>query len=190
MKNRFLYALVALALSGLGGCSMFGHKDDRVACPATGIIKAASLFPVLHKSGTGKHAAQTAVAEGKILKFISHCREKKVGTAAIALDVAFSGHRTAKNDPLVLPYFIAVLSPDQKILQRQEFTTKIDFDNQPVETSQPQADGVSTQKGVSVEQHVISLPLTAGDNAADYTVAIGFALSPAQLAYDRKHNEH
>ena len=64
-----------------------------------------------------------------------------------------------------LPYFIAVLSPEEDILQRKTFFTKITFDK----------DG----NGVSTEEHTLKIPITNPSEAYKYKIAIGFAqISP------------
>jgi hypothetical protein len=57
-------------------------------------------------------------------------------------------------------------------LQRQAFSTKVDFDNN--------ADGVSK------EEHTIRIPVPSPDAAHGYKIVIGFSLTPEQAAYNKQ----
>lgn len=181
---------------------MFGHKDDSVACPDTGIIKEASRLPVTG-AATGKEKASLKV-DARIVDFSGGCREKTPGQVDMDLNVVFAGRTTAAGKDITtqdLPYFIAVLSPDNDILQRTGFSTSLAFDNAAAPAPEPKSaadaepgpkagEAPQGPQGVTTEQHTIRLPLAEGTNPADYKVVIGFALTPEQLQYDREQEQN
>jgi hypothetical protein len=71
-----------------------------------------------------------------------------------------------------LPYFVALLSPEENILQRQAFTVAVEFEDNGI--------------GAVTEEHTIKIPLATGeDGAYKYKVVAGFIMSPEQLAYNK-----
>jgi hypothetical protein len=185
IKQFSVLALLPLLLSA---CSLFGRHDAVVACPDTGIVKEAARLPVFNDADTPQADMQPVAVDAAIMNFSGHCTEKKPGQVSMDLAVSFKGvdYRAAsKSKPQDLPYFIAVLAPDQQILQREAFSTRLDFDK--AVPPPAAADGKpAAPQAVSVEEHSIRLPLAEGENPADYKVVIGFALTPEQLNYDRK----
>ncbi len=162
-----------LAVIFLAGCSNKLPPDS--LCPKTGFIDNADKIAYLG-ADPAKGAAVTATIEG----FKGDCgyKDKEKKEVDLNLSLPFFAQKGAVDASLKekeLPYFIAVLSPDETILQRQTFTTKISFDN-------------DTSAGTTTEEHVIKIPLKKGeDGAYGYKVIIGFALTHDQLKYNEEH---
>ena len=163
------------ALSGTSGGYIFIRLQPvlqgevEFSCPKTGFVEPASTVTFL--APDGKNIVMKAALQG----FNSDCSFKNKDTAEVALTLPFAARRGVAGMTLQnkeLPYFVAVLSPEEKILQRQAFATTIDFDN--------------TGNGSSTEEHVIKIPLTAPEDAYKYKVVIGFALTPDQLQYNKE----
>lgn len=165
--------LVLLAVMLLAGCSAFKKDKVEFSCPTTGYVEHDASIAVLDAKGA-------IVTEGSFQGFSGTCSiDKEAHAVVLDLTTPFAARRSpagADRKNVVLPYFIAVLSPDEQILQRQSFSTAIDFDN--------------TGNGKSSEEHIVKIPLTSPAEAYKYKVLMGFALSPAQLAYNKDNKEH
>jgi len=182
--KRLLLALPALIL--LTGCgmserlssSLFGTPTEKDVermpdCPQTGVLADATYIPIF----TGNGIADVA-ALGKLGDITGGCDFDKAGIAALDIKVTFLARKTKPELDIkkqAFPYFIAILSPDQQILQRQNFSTKVDFDN--------------TGYGVTIEEHELKIPVPSREAASGYKVVVGYELSPDQLAYNRKKED-
>lgn len=170
-------ALCACVLA-LAGCAMF-HKDSDLvpACPDAGLVKGASFFPMT--VGDAPHQAAGDLAAAASLKTFSRsCEYRKNGEVDVKLTLNFTGQRGARGEKLEtqsFPYFIAVLSPSDQILQRQVFSTSVDFDN-------------TTGAGASSEDHTIRIPLKDVKQGPNYKIAMGFTLTPKQAQYNKENN--
>lgn len=178
LMKRIALCLCALALTG---CSMFHRTDDAAAaatpaCPATGLVKGAAFFPVI--SGDAPHQAAADLAASAALRNMTgDCKYEK-GEIVLNLTLNFVGRKGPKGPGLgsqSFPYFVAVLSPDDQILQRQVFSTTVDFDN-------------TTGAGVSSEDHKISVPLKNMSQGPSYKIAAGFTLTSQQAKYNKENN--
>lgn len=146
MKKIALFCCTLLALAG---CSMLGHKAEVVPdCPMTGVLRGASFYPVIASDAPHLAAADLAASATMGGAVEDTCKYTRDGEVSVRLSLVFSGRRGAKGEKLKeykFPYFIAVLSPDDQILQRQEFSTTVDFDN--------------AGAGASEEEHKVRIPL-------------------------------
>jgi len=144
---RIISFLVVILLSG---CAMSSQSEEGFLCPKTGFVANAST---VISNG----------AEARIGGFFGECKFEK-NMVEISLTLPFTARKVATEAVLKeekLSYFIAILSPEEDILQRKAFSTKIEFDK----------DG----KGVSTEEHILKIPMTNPSEAYKYKVAIGFA---------------
>jgi hypothetical protein len=158
--------IALLALLCLSACSMFSKEAEDFSCPKVGFIA---------------NADTVSLPEGEALinGFNGSCSfSKKTSQVEIDLTLPFKAKMTAPpaGNSLNLSYFIAVLSPDEAILQRQSFTTNIDFDN--------------TGAGGSTEEHRIKIPLSASAEAYKYKVVIGFIQTPEPAKPVKTKNKH
>ena len=175
--KRFALCLCVLALAS---CSMFHRESDAAAalpsCPETGLVKGAAYFPVI--VGNAPHLAAADLAASAQLKNLSGTCKYKKGEVVLSLTLNFAGIRGAKGPGLgsqTFPYFVAVISPDDQILQREVFSTKVDFDN-------------TTGAGASSEDHEIRVPLADVSKGPSYRVAAGFTLTPQQAKFNKENN--
>jgi hypothetical protein len=172
-------ALFCCALLALAGCSMLKNKADAVPdCPMVGVLRGASFYPVIASDAPHLAAADLAAAASLGGAVEGNC--KYTGNeVSVKLSLSISGQRGAKGEKLKeykFPYFVAVLSPDDQILQRQEFSTTVDFDN--------------AGTGVSIEDHKIRIPLQDRMKGPAYKITAGFQLTPQQVTYNRENNAH
>jgi hypothetical protein len=163
---------ILLALTLLAGCSPTVNMDP--ICPQTGFIGRTDTITYLAPG------SKDVVAKAAIRGFSGECKfkDKKSNIVDVELTLPFTaqlGKAGTSVKEKELPYFIGVLSPDEKILQRTAFTTKISFDN--------------NGGGSSKEEHVIKIPLTSRADAGKYKVVIGFALTHDQLKYNEEQQK-
>lgn len=165
-------SIALLALLFLAGCGVFSKKGPDYACPKTGFVEQADRVTVIppdpDRKGTGLSV--------RLAGFTGDCSYKpKTGLVEENLVLPFVARKgaaeTVKSQQL--SYFIAVLSPDEAILQRQAFTTTVTFDEGGL--------------GKTEEEHTIKIPLGEPSQAFRYKVLVGFALTPAQLTYNKEH---
>lgn len=160
-------ALSLLALLTLAGCAYF-KKDEGPAfiCPQIGLVEQADRMALM----TGSEVA----VNGIISNYRGACKPNKSKSSVdFDIEVDFSASKGPAATGLKeqsFPYFIALLAPDETILQRQAFTTTVEF--------------TDTGAGLKTEQHHIGLPLENLSNAKDYKVVIGYALTPEQLEFN------
>ena len=150
-----------------------------------------SLSSVLELGGKADARGAVAGAENELRDLQLQALERDVlGEVAIRfLDVAAAqgpkGKTLKRGD---FPYFVAVLGPQEEVLQRQSFSTTVPFDNvapaAPVDASRTTAVRPG-KSGVMIEQHHLRLPAESKDSLRDHKVVIGFELTPAQLAFNR-----
>jgi hypothetical protein len=154
--------IAVLAIVLLSACSLFSRNTDDFFCPKIGFIADADMISLPN-------------GEALIDGFKGSCSfSKDPNEVQLELTLPFKARMTAPAAAkrLKLPYFIAVLSPEEAILQRQALSTKVDFDN--------------TGAGSSTEEHRIKIPLPSLAEAYKYKVVIGFVLTPAQLKQNKE----
>ncbi len=167
--------LIALLLSG---CA---HAPPPTGiCPATGFIDNTDTVTYLSGNPVPGAGEQNVAVRGSINGYRGSCSfDKKKNAVVVDLKVPFvaqKGPAGAKLKKKIFPYFVAVLSPANEILQRQAFTVTVDFDK--------------SETGEYTEDHAIKIPLPHGSHgAADYKVIVGFALTHAQYAYNRERKK-
>ncbi len=158
-----------LAVILLSGCSVFSRGEAEFSCPKTGFVENAATVAFLTPGGENIAAADLQGLSGE-------CNFKNKDAVEVTVTLNFAARRGAADVSLKgkeLPYFVAVLSPEEEILQRQAFVTNIDFDNAGV--------------GSSTEEHTVRISATKPEEAYKYKVVIGFALTPDQLRYNKEH---
>jgi len=163
-------AAAFLALILLSGCAAKADPDP--ICPKTGFIGKTDTMTYL-APGSTKDVLATATMKG----FSGDCtfKDKDKNDLEVSLTLPFIAQKGKAGGTLKekeFPYFIGILSPDEQILQRQAFTTKISFDD--------------TGAGSSSEEHVIKIPLKTRADADKYKVIIGFALTRDQMKYNEE----
>lgn len=150
---RLIVLAAALLVSG---CSLL-HEEAATApaCPQVGFVAGASTLT----AGAPENLEAEAIIDG----FSGDCNYKS-DRVVVTIELPFvvrRGPAGGAANGMDLPYFIAVLSPEEEILQRQALTTHAVFD----------ASGV----GSVTEEHEINIPLPREAAAYKYKIAIGFS---------------
>ncbi|MDP2206215.1 MAG: hypothetical protein Q8K65_07905 [Alphaproteobacteria bacterium] len=175
-KTRRMTAPVAALLFSLllAGCGSMGQKVDNLPCPDTGLILSAASLTSFSGAST---AEGEMVIEATLANYRGACRWRQE-VLEFMLEVDVAARRGAAGQTLKrgeFPYFIAILDPEENVLQRQGFSTTVSFDN--------------NGSGISTEKHVLRVPLEDRKNVRLHKVVIGFELSSEQLAYNRRHEK-
>jgi len=185
LLKKYVLPLALVSCLMLSSCEtyhrMFPTDEDIAkaeaapACPDVGLLPEATAIP-LYPAEKTKPVAADLVATGLIGNYRGDCDFKTPGQVSFDIEVDFVGKigpaGTAMGKKLTtvnFPYFIAVLSKDDQILQRQAFSTTVDFDN--------------PAKALSKEEHTIRIPVPSKEAAAGYKIVIGFRLTPDQLQF-------
>lgn len=172
-KTRRMTAPAAALLLSLllAGCGVTGAKNESLPCPDTGLILTAASMASFNAAPA---TAENMVVEATLANYRGTCRWRQE-VLEFMLEVDVAARRGAAASTLKrgeFPYFIAILDPEENVLQRQGFSTTVSFDN--------------NGSGVSTEKHILRLPLEDRKNVRLHKVVIGFELSPEQLAYNRR----
>jgi hypothetical protein len=183
-----IFASLAAAVL-LTGC-MGKPKDNSVPCPQTGILQDAGEITVF-KPETDGEAIENVVASARLANYSGGCAYRD-GKVEFVLNLDFEAVQGAEGQKLKrfdFPYFIAILSPAEEVLQRQSFSTTVPFDNKreaaaPVDPSRTQAVYLG-DAGLTREEHRLRLAVDSRDAVRQHKVVVGFELTPDQLAFNR-----
>jgi hypothetical protein len=163
--------LVAL----LAGCSLFGggDKENKLACPTTQIAPDLDALTVLRPGGTGTGDIRFGV---KLIKADSDCEADKAGGIRTDTRMSFI---IARNDPDLtegeFTYFVAIADSQRAILAKEDFTLKVQF--------APRQNQMRVRDDIS--EHLPVRKLSSGKN---YSIVVGFQLTPEQLELNRKRS--
>ena len=162
---------VLSAALGIGGCAILDEGTPNV-CPSTAILDDAGeliRFSSATPSGPGDVAFRAR------MKQISGLCEVDEAFIDMELNTAMEAFRGPSNadGEAKFTYFVAILDKDKKVMSRIKFPMIAQFKQR------------ETELGFS-EALTITIPRKAGDLPKDYIVYLGFEMTPAELAYNRK----
>lgn len=175
MTDKFTDALMGKNEDDLAAAA--APAGPVISCPETGMMMDATEMPIF-VDGQGKPQAADIAAIAYTGNIRGGCNFDTPGQAEMELKLTFSvrkGPRGQGLEKMHLPYFIAILSPDESVLQRKAFSTKVDFDNE--------------ETASTTEEHDLRVPVPSREEAGKYKVVAGFQLTPEQLAFVREHKD-
>ena len=163
----FKYAILAASLAVALAAPVANSKTQaRVgACPSISVLADATRLAVM-QSGQVDFAAEIRMPE----------LDCKVANATAKSSLSFwvksAIAPTSQVGERSVPYFVAVISNGQ-VIDKKVFDLKLPFSN--------------GDHKVLVKESVarIDIPIASGKQAEDYSVTIGFQLTPEQAAYNR-----
>lgn len=166
------FAALGCILALLGATAACSSKEKPVAdCPA-GIIPADAASVTRFRDGAGRDLTDV-VAEAEIVNILVQCKYDSKGVT-VDLQVAIAGSRgpADRSRKADFDYFVAILDPQQNVVQKQPFRVNFEFaDNR-------------TRLGV-VEELEPRVPLSSAFEGPKYQLLVGFQLTPDELAWNR-----
>lgn len=165
--------LTPLALAGCGGLGLSGPSSAELAlaCPKVSIVR--DVQEVTHFAGAGRDLTGV-VSRAAVADYTGNCEYDDEGVT-VNVTLAFLGERgpALKGVGDRYQYFVAVYRPGS-----QTPANKVVFETGTKFTDEDPRVGW-------VEQVAPRIPLSKDGNAKDWRVAVGFQLTPDQLAYNR-----
>ncbi len=164
-------ATCALALTALPGCT----PNDVFApiCPQLALVKDAA--DLTRFNGRGEDISDLDLT-ARLSAVPAACSQTKRSTVDADLQVVVAIARgPARTDRTAsVPYFVAVTDAAGKLIDKQNFVLGGTFP--------PNVDRMNATS----EKLTLSFPVSDTVKAADYRIYVGFALTPQELAYNRK----
>lgn len=170
-RMKKIVGIVVILL--LSGCAFWDKADIGLsACPGVGLVQGGASVPVLVE-GKSEYISENIMIYGFMNNFKYGCSFKETGGVDFVFNIDFTGQKrsTAEIKKKEFPYFIAVLAPDETVLQRQRFSVTLEFD----------AEGGAAL----TEEHNIHIPLADQDTVYQYKIAAGFELTDEQLKFNK-----
>jgi hypothetical protein len=163
-------ASLCLVLAGCG--SWFEEPQGRPDCPQVGILpEGATLTRFRPGGGTD---LTDVTAEARVVGLAGRC-ERARDRVRVAVDVqleAAAGPAAGPERAVDLPWFVAVLGPDQQIVDRRAFSTRFAY---------PAGRVTPARATESVD-----IVLPAGQPPGAFGVLVSWQLTEAEMAYNRR----
>lgn len=172
MSLRRVAALAAVSGATLALAACSGSKEVSATCPR--VVQEPETSMIAFFGAGGGHTAKDVVVGGRIRDVSYQCERRRVGVALNA-QISFEAQRANMSiDDADLPYFVALVDPDQKLLKEQGFVAHVAF-----------PPGESYRR-IPAEKITVDLPIKDQSTGSTYTVVVGFRLTPEQLAFNRE----
>ncbi len=165
---------IAAALM-LAACSA-GEPALAPPCPTTVVVQEIADVTQF-KAGEGRDLTDV-VTEATIVGFDGFCetdsKAGKSGEVTVEMQLLFSATRGPANTDRKggFNYFVAITDRDEKPVQKHVFSAEVEFPG-------------NRNRVSPFEELTLTIPLKPGENGGDYTVLVGFQLTPEQVEYNR-----
>lgn len=176
MNKALAFALFAAAAISSAGCASDARKAAReknpAPCPNVVVLADAARLIEFDGDKTLENVAYT----GEILDVSLSCRyyADKPIEASVKLAMAFGRGPKGKSAKRDYTYFVAVTRKDLEVIEKAEFTTPVEFDDDKnVRTAEEKIEKIVIPR--ASEQ-------TSGTN---FEVVVGFSLTPEQVIFNR-----
>ncbi len=173
-SSRARLAIVAAALLAAAGCTTKAQEARNAAvCPKAYVVGDASQL-TRFKSGPGRDPTDV-LFRADVMGADNKCDFSRSGVVIdtrVTLAVQEGPAAAIQNRQAAFNYFVALIGPDNRILAREEFTADFRFEG-------------NRTRLAGVEELTQRAGFTP-DNAGGYQVAVGIALSPEELDYNRR----
>lgn len=159
----------------MSGCAVLDEGTPNV-CPQTAILDDAGelvRFASATPAGPGDVAFRVRM---KQISGICEVDESEVEMELAAAMETLRGPSNAEGEAK-FTYFVAILDSDKKVLSRIKFPMVAQFKSR------------ETKLDFS-EALTVTIPRKKGDLPKDYIVYLGFEMTPAELAYNRKRKRN
>lgn len=171
----FRLVLLAAAFGALSSCGMFDNSKQ-YPCPQVGVPRESASL-TLFRPGDGRDLTDV-IFSGGVKNTKLECSYSSDGPS-MTLGVLIGGELgpAARTRTTTVPYFVAIVDPDRKILAKQVFNVTLTF---PPNVSQASIYDETEEQ----------IPLPKNVSAERYGVAVGMQLTPDQLEYNRQRILH
>lgn len=176
-----LALVLVLGACGEGGVRGGGRGEAPVQqtlrpdCPETITIR--DFADLRRYRAPGSHDLTDLVVEARISGVAGRCefRDRRRNVeVTLALTMQATRGPASEDRRVVLPYFVAVMDREDRILNKEIFEVVGEF---PANRSRVRMTG---------EEVALTLPITADRPPASYTVVVGFQLTETELALNRR----
>jgi hypothetical protein len=183
MMKKVSVCVLTLALAGCAG----GPAGAPVqVCPVTGFMEHAQTAAFFANAAKSPKPADVNVyALMKNLK--GECALKGKDEVDISFSFDVVAQKTALGQGIEgqnLSYFVALLSPQDDILQRAHFYTTVTFDKADKDAKKTAAQ----DSGAVTEEQTIRIPLTKDVDIAQDKLVVGFMLAPQQVEFNKAYS--
>lgn len=179
-------SLLLAGLAALGACGGQGdfvraggrgeapvRMTQRADCPHVGVLADAADL-TRFRPGGGEDLTEMVV-DARMRGVAGSCDlARRATTVELAISMDATRGPAAQGRAVDLPYFVAVMDRDGRILDKQVFQARIEF---PPNRSSVRLTG---------EQVRLTLPTPEGVRGRDYAVSVGFQVSESELALNRR----
>jgi hypothetical protein len=172
-RERATAALAALVVGplALAGCAWIGDVgSNKYTCPNVGQAPGADKIPLFGPAG---HASKDVVVGGRIYDISTNCERDKVGLVIDAKITFVADRASAATKDATLPYFVALVDPQQRVLTEESFQITVQFV------------GGEAERRMPPEDITVHLPVKDPTVGNAYYVIVGFQLTPDQIAFNR-----
>ncbi len=172
MDSMMKKTILTIGLCGLlAACNAMPAKKAEMPCPSAGLLPRADTITLRQDPSQGFDAGNVA-ARARFGNYRGSCRVNAKGGIdfTVQYDIMVSKSPQNTNKTQELPYFIGVLTPDDDIVRRDAFVTKIEYNDK--------------GEGRTQDTHVVNIPVNDSAAAAKYKVVTGFILTPAQRDFN------
>jgi hypothetical protein len=161
-----------IAVLPLFGCSFVSNKFSDVKCPSTDVT--GELGTITRVRGTGGNYADLEY-HGSLNHLTGSCDVDDDGVTVSLSVTILAEIGPAATDPNVdLPYFVAVVGPDNRVVAKRVLDDKLTFAPQ--------------QSHAGAVDHLTQrIDLKNKRDAPNYHVFLGFQLTKDELDYNRAH---
>lgn len=170
-----LGAVVAVGLTGLGGCFNLDDLNDDPnvgPCPVAAVLYDASR--VVEVKGVERHenVGFTGQVEG-VRGFCRYINDNPI-TMEIEIDFAFGKGPKADGDTQTYPYFVSVTRRDRLVLAKDVSEITVKF-----------PEGADIVRRTEKVDGIVIPRATGTVSGTNFEVIVGFDLTAEQLAYNR-----
>ncbi len=165
-------ALLLVTASGLAACGGSDRPQFAPACPVTGILGDAADLTEFRSAGTD---LTDMVVDGRITGLSGKCSyvDGEHLATVLSVDLELTRGPAMQGRTTDVTYFVSVSKGDA-ILDKRDYTLHVTFDRN---------NGKLRLRGDEID---LSIPTPGKVTGADYRILVGFQLSPAELAFNRR----
>ncbi len=159
-------AVLAAALSVLGGCSVF--EGSTVPCPTVGVLDNAGHMTRFRSGGSDLTDVEFRANVGSLAAECSFDGDTRTGS--IDLDIVFRTQRGPASSATEqnFDYFVAVVDPEGGVAARKAFSVQVAFEG-------------SRTEAARAEPLVLDVPIKENASFSAYRIYVGMELTKEQF---------